>query len=111
MKQFSQLRLANQMRDVEWDPEHKINLAFRAVELGGEVGESLNKIKKLVREQLGIRGSRTTENEIGEEIADIIITTDLLAMSLNIDLWKYVVNKFNSTSEKNNLNTRMAIDW
>lgn len=110
MRQFSQLRLANQMRDAEWDPEHKINLAFRALELGGENGEALNKIKKLVREQLGIRGSRTNENEIADELADIIISTDLLAMSLNIDLWKYVVSKFNSTSEQNGLNTRMATD-
>jgi len=97
------LRTASLMRQSFWDPENKIDLQYRAVELGGEVGELLNKIKKLSRERLGLRGSRTSTSEIAEELGDIIICVDLVAMLLRVDLWPEVVKKFNADSKKYNL--------
>lgn len=100
---FDQLREANIERNKEWDPDGRISLSFRGNELAGEVGEACNIVKKLDRELLGLRGSRSTPEKLAEELADIIIGVDLIAMQLNIDLWPAVVKKFNQTSIDNNL--------
>ena len=101
------LRDANAARQSEWDLDGKITISYRAVELAGEVGELCNLIKKLERERLGLRGSRTTKQDVADELADIVICTDLLAMDLGIDLEEAIVRKFNATSEKYNLTTRL----
>lgn len=94
------LRDANSMRNAEWDPEHKIDLTFRGLELGGEVGEALNVIKKMAREQMGMRGTRATVNNLAEELADVLICLDLTAMQAGVDLKAAVVAKFNKTSRE-----------
>lgn len=103
------LRQANIHRQKEWDSDGKITLSYRGNELGGESGEAQNIIKKLERERLGIRGSRATKEELAEELADIIICCDLIAMDVGIDLDESVENKFNKTSIKNNLTTRLNL--
>lgn len=100
---LSTLRLANIERDKEWNPNKLLSLSFRGNELGGETGEAQNIIKKLDRERLGIRGSRATKEQLAEELADVIICVDLIAMELGIDLGQSIINKFNQTSEKQNL--------
>lgn len=104
------LRAANRARQAEWcaggDPEP--DLSFRAVELAGEVGEACNVVKKLERERHGWRGSRATIDQLAEEIADVVICADLLAMTVGIDLDAAVIAKFNATSEKNGLSTRLS---
>lgn len=95
-----ELRAANVARQAVWCPEQVPDLSFRGNELAGEVGEACNVIKKLERERLGWKGSRDTVAHLGEELADIIICTDLVALSAGIDLASAVVGKFNSTSEK-----------
>lgn len=107
LKYFSTLREANEIRQDEWDTNGDITLTYRATELGGEVGEALNVIKKLERERLGIKGSRATLEDLAEELADVIICADLIAMSEGIDLEAAVARKFNKTSEKVGLTTRM----
>lgn len=107
MDNLRRLRAANVYRDAEWDPDKLITPLFRAVEFGEEAGEVLGVIKKLERENMGLRGSRKTIEDLGEEIADCLITLDLLAMTYGIDLWNQVVNKFNITSEHHNLLTRL----
>jgi len=102
------LRKANIWRDQEWDPEMKITLLFRGNELAGEAGEACNKIKKLERERLGLPGSRCKVAELAEELADVIICADLIAMELNIDLSKAVIKKFNKTSDEHSLITHMG---
>lgn len=96
------LRCANRRRQALWDVEQELRgamgLLYRSNELGGEVGEALNKVKKYVRQMLGIRGSTTTLLEIADELADVVICVDLLADDLNIDLASAVRNKFNLTS-------------
>jgi hypothetical protein len=98
------------------------------VELAGEFGESVealvntlglgvamavaagrisNVVKKLERERQGWAGSRETHEHLGEELADAVICIDLLAEKYGIDLWAVVVAKFNATSSKLNLKTRL----
>ena len=105
---LSDLRAANATRQAEWDAESQITLAYRGNELAGEVGEACNIIKKLERERIGIRGSRATLEQLAEELADVVICVDLISMHLGIDLEKAVHDKFNSTSEKYGLKTRLG---
>ena len=107
MVDFNALRRANAARQAEWDQDNKISLEYRGNELAGEAGEACNVIKKIARERLGIRGSRDTLEHLGEELADVVICVDLIAMGENIDIGEAVRNKFNATSEKVGLETRL----
>lgn len=107
---FTNLRDANITRDKEWNTgAERLSLTFRATELAGEVGEACNVVKKLERERLGIAGSRDTIEHLAEELADILICADLLAMDAGIDLQAAVAAKFNATSEKVGLRTKLAL--
>jgi NTP pyrophosphatase (non-canonical NTP hydrolase) len=107
MTDFARLRKANVERQKEWDPDSKITLEFRGNELAGEVGEACNIIKKLARERLGFRGSRSTTDKLAEELADAIICLDNVALQANIDLWGAVVKKFNQSSDTLQLKTKL----
>jgi len=108
MTVHADLRAANLARQAEWDTDGQITLSYRGNELAGEVGEACNIIKKLERERMGIAGSRATLADLAEELADVIICADLIAMQLGIDLNRAVAEKFNKTSEKVGLTTRLA---
>ena len=79
MTSFDNLRAANTVRQLEWDPSSQITGLYRAVELAGEVGELANVVKKLERERLGLPGSRESVEHLAEELADVFICIDLLA--------------------------------
>jgi NTP pyrophosphatase (non-canonical NTP hydrolase) len=105
---LSDLRRANAQRQAEWDGDNRTNtLAYRAMELGGEVGEALNVAKKLERERLGISGSRSSLERLAAELADVMICCDLLALAAGIDLQRAVVDTFNKKSEEMSLRTRL----
>src|SRR6185312_713091 len=70
---FKSLREANAARQLEWDSGGKLDGLFKATELGGEVGEALNVVKKLERERMGLPGSRDTIEHLGQELADVLI--------------------------------------
>lgn len=106
MTTFAALREANAAREEAWC-DTKPDMAFRGLELGGEVGEALNVMKKLERERHGWRGSRATLDELADELADVVICADLAAASAGIDLDAAVVRKFNATSEKVGLPQRL----
>lgn len=106
--EYTTLREANIARATEWQGD-KVDASFRGNELGGEVGEALNVIKKLERQRLGIKGSRDSVEHLAEELADVIICTDLIAMMYDINLNKAVAEKFNMTSLKVGLNTKMVV--
>jgi NTP pyrophosphatase (non-canonical NTP hydrolase) len=106
---FTTLRAANAARQAEWDPDDRITLAYRGNEMGGECGEAQNVIKKLERERLGIRGSRATVQDLADELADVVICADLIAMAEGIDLDQAIARKFNLTSEKQGLETRLSL--
>jgi NTP pyrophosphatase (non-canonical NTP hydrolase) len=101
------LRSANLARQSIWCPEQKPDLSFRGNELAGETGEVCNVIKKLERERQGWRGSRDTKDHLAEELADVVICADLIAIAAGIDLDAAVTAKFNATSEKVGLPHRL----
>lgn len=101
------LRRANQLRNKEWDPDEVLDEAFFAVELAGETGEACNVVKKIIRQSLGLPGSRSDVNMLAEELADVVIVVDLLANCFNIDLSKAIVEKFNKTSDKIGLSVKL----
>lgn len=106
---FEELRDADTARQKEWwkDGAVQPSLAFRGNELAGEVGEACNVIKKLERERLGVAGSRATKQQLADELADVIICADLIAGAEGIDLGEAVCRKFNETSAKVGLTTRL----
>lgn len=110
---LADLHAANIARQAEWCPDQVPDLSFRGNEFGGECGEAQNVIKKLERERLGWRGSRATVEQLAEELADVVICADLCAVTAGIDLAAAVVAKFNATSEKVGLTTRLVptADW
>lgn len=108
-EQFKQLREANKTRQKEWETAASpLSLTYKGNELAGEVGELCNILKKLEREQLGMVGSRSSVEKAAEEVADVVICADLIANHLGIDLWNATAKKFNATSEKYGLATRIG---
>lgn len=105
---FTSLREANAHRRHLWANGEDVSLLFRATELGGECGEVLNVCKKIERERRGWRGSRATIQDLADELADVVICADLLAQTEGIDLDAAVAAKFNATSEKVGLKTRLV---
>lgn len=105
---LSALQRAHVERQEEWCPDQKPDLSFRGNEMAGEVGEACNVIKKLERERHGWRGSRDTVEHLGEELADVVHTALLCAITAGIDIEPYVISKFNATSEANGLTTRLV---
>ena len=104
---FSDLREANEIRQAEWNPDEKLDLSYFGNAIAGEVGEACNVIKKLERRRLGLRGSHSTNTELMDELADVVIYADLIAQHIGHDLGSAVRDKFNATSEKYNLATRI----
>lgn len=102
------LQQAHVERQDEWCPDQKPDLSFRGNEMAGEVGEACNVVKKLERERLGWRGSRSTKEKLAEELADVIHCAILTAITAGIDLEPAVIAKFNATSEANGLSSRIA---
>lgn len=98
---LTQLRRVNAERAEEWMEGTASDPLFWATEFGGECGEVLNEVKKLRREELGWRGSRTTVDKLADEIGDAIISLDAIARHYGIDLIDAVAGKFNKTSKKN----------
>ena len=102
---FDDLQLHNARRAVEWGGN--TSLEFAAIELGGEAGECLNKVKKLIRFQKNMKGGDPSLQPIKDELADVVICASLLAIQLGIDLGQAVKHKFNETSEKHGFQERM----
>lgn len=84
-------------------------IMFDAVELGGEVGELLNVVKKLEREDRGWRGSRAAADDFADECADVLICLDKLARRRGVDLAEATARKFNATSDKVGLPHKLAL--
>lgn len=115
-------------RMVEWDGQSDQDLgdSFYGNELAGEMGETLemafevirtavaagrvsNIVKKLDRERLGLAGSRATVEQLAEELADAEICLRRLALRFGVDLDRSAAQKFNATSEKVGLKTRVKV--
>ena len=79
------------------------NPAEWACAMAGEVGEACNLIKKLNR------GDSINVEDIGKELADVIIYADLLAARLGIDLCTSIRKKFNEVSDRVGSPIKMAV--
>jgi NTP pyrophosphatase (non-canonical NTP hydrolase) len=109
---FNVLRDANRNRQTEWPGNDKADVAFRAIELAGEAGEVAEAVKKFLRAERGIKGSTATREDIADEMGDLLVSLDLLADELGIDLGAAVRRKFNATSEKYSMRTYLGdSDW
>lgn len=97
---LTKLRTTNAARLHAWEDGAAADGLFHATELGGEVGELLNVVKKLHREEMGWRGSRAQPSELAAEMADVLICLDKLAAHYGVDLVTATVAKFNATSDK-----------
>jgi len=109
---FSALTEAGNIRWMEWmgRPNGDAMIGFNALELGGETGEALNEVKKFERHRMGVVGGTPPEDflpKVASEIADVVICCDKLASSIGFNLARAVRDKFNATSVKNNLQTRL----
>lgn len=92
---FDQLRKANIARQKQaYQKCAGWSIAEWGCALAGEVGEACNLIKKLRL------GRDIKVEEIGKELADVVIYVDLLAEELDIDLAQAVRDKFNEVSER-----------
>jgi NTP pyrophosphatase (non-canonical NTP hydrolase) len=107
---LAQLRRVNTERYHAWvlGDGQDAGILFDAAELGGEVGELLNVVKKLVRKEHGWRGSRADPADFANECADVLICLDKLARRRGVDLEAATITKFNATSEKVGLSHRLA---
>jgi NTP pyrophosphatase (non-canonical NTP hydrolase) len=120
---FFTLREANTNRQKEWDPKGQISHSFRGNEVAGELGEALekilallelsiavgrlsNQIKKFDRAQMNLVGGINDTTPIAEELGDVQICLDLVALALGIDLENAAKVKFNKSSVKMGLKTR-----
>jgi len=108
MQVFKSLREANLARQILWGGASQGPL-YRATELGGEVGEALNVVKKLERERLGLPGSRSSKEELAAELGDVLICVDLLAAEYGIDAEAAARHKFNATSAKMGFPVRVEV--
>ena len=97
---FGALRQANNTRQMEWPGNAKADVAFRAI----EVAEA---VKKYLRHERGIKGSICAPEDVADEMADAVIALDLLAAEMGIDLSEAVARKFNRTSVKYGMQTRL----
>lgn len=96
---FSQLKNASYRRAIEafghaegladWSPAEWTNA------LAGEVGELCNLTKKLGRGDANIK-----MEDIGKEIADVVIYADLIATRMGFKLEDLVRQKFNEVSDR-----------
>lgn len=70
----------------------------------GEAGEAANVVKKLRRQETGIRQPGPPPAELlamlAKELADVVIYADLVAEHYGLDLAAAVVQKFNEVSDR-----------
>lgn len=107
---FRVLRDANCHRQTEWPGNDKADMPFRALEVAGEAGELCEAIKKFLRAERGIKGSTATKADVASEMGDLLVSLDLLANEMGIDLGEAVRAKFNATSEKYGMRTYIGTD-
>lgn len=127
MSTFSNIQEAAKARGDEWEGAAGVELSnsYRGNEMAGELGEcferlltaialgtavgrACNWLKKLDRSALGMVGSTSNQEELGDELADVIITAHNSARQAGIDLNAATIRKFNKTSDKYGFATRMV---
>lgn len=92
---------------VEFDGPSERTLNHHFLRMGAAAGRASNIIKKLERERHGMVGSRATAEELRAELNAVIVEAYVVAHLAAIDLAAEVAKKFNETSAKYGLHTRL----
>lgn len=103
LTQYNKQRSTEWCSNAAWSPGEK--MLFCSNELGGEVGEVQNEVKKVVRHIKGMKGGKSYFDDLEEELGDALICLDRLATACGIDLMRAACLKFNKTSEKHGFKT------
>ena len=99
---FKKLTEANLVRCEEsFHPLESWSPTDWATAVAGETGEMCNLVKKMRR------GDSIPVEEVGKELADIVIYADLLASRLGLDLSDCIVQKFNEVSDRVNSSVKL----
>jgi NTP pyrophosphatase (non-canonical NTP hydrolase) len=77
-------------------------------ELGSDLKGVCNTIKKLERARHGMPGSRASIDDLASGLWDVLYDVTAIATCYGINLQSVVADKFNATSEKVGLTTRLA---
>lgn len=107
---FDELRVSNDKRARIWNASVPPPLSFCMMELAGEAGEACNVAKKLARHEMGMPGGSEDIDALADELADVVICTDLAASRAGIDLGLAVARKVNRTSRKHGFDVFLAED-
>lgn len=105
---LARLRKVNAERWAAWSGSSDADPLFMSNEFAGEAGEVCNVVKKLVRETRGWKGSRSSVEDLGDEIADAVICLDSLARAYGLNLADVVTVKFDKTSIANGFPHRLG---
>lgn len=94
--------------DTEW------SLADWSNAVAGEVGELCNVVKKIRRHEGGFRDVNLLDLQVlrmmaGNEMADVILYTDLLATKMRLNLSYFVAHKFNEKSIEQGFPQRLVL--
>ena len=110
---FDEFRAANVARCIKWHPAgiQSWSASDWLTAVTGELGELASLIKMRNRERDGLPGNKfsPTDKQVADELADVFTYLDLLAASLDINLGKAVVEKFNEISERVGFSDRIEI--
>lgn len=104
---LKELREASIARTKEWQGDTNVALSYYGNELAEEAGEVCGAIKRLERHNYGMIGGNDDITNLKEELADVIICVERIAQLYDLDLEECVKAKFNATSEKYGLSTKI----
>lgn len=109
------LRNANLVRDVEWNSAaERISIAWRANEFAGELGELANLVKKIARVRMKLKHAPVDENALlsqaADELADVLICLDLLAMDLGLNTRDILLKSLDSRKAPHGIE-RMSLSY
>jgi NTP pyrophosphatase (non-canonical NTP hydrolase) len=107
---FDELRTVNADR-VSFFGHGRIEDGWNEAEWGcaiaGEVGELCNILKKYIRQTPLDPSKAQLTAMAAEELADVVIYADLIALRLGVDLGEAVRDKFNKVSRKHDFPQRL----
>ena len=112
MRFLQKLREANKLRQQEWPGAQHISDEFVGLEVAAEAGEIAGCVQKLVRHDKGIAGNGGLTREVllaklADEIGDVMVNLDRIATIYGVDVEQATANKFNKTSAKHGLKTKI----
>lgn len=103
---FLEVTAVNAARCEVWHAEMEPwSLADWSNAAAGEMGEACNVVKKIRRQETGMRGAVDPEMDVlkeklADEIADTFLYLDLLATHAGVNLAEAIARKFNAVSDR-----------